>query len=240
MKRLALLPALAALSALSAFAACGPSDASKKAADSANAPSPAAEVTPSAPSTPAAPAVFRVRFETSKGPFVVEAHRDWAPIGVDRFYQLVTSGYYDGNRFFRVMPGFIVQFGMHGDPAVGAKWEKLTIQDDPVTHSNARGTVTFAKQNMPNTRSTHIFVNYGDNKFLDEMAFAPFGTVVSGMNVVDKINAQYGESPEQGRISAEGNAYLEKEFPKLDFIRSARVVDAPVAGTAAKGDSVRK
>lgn len=173
-----------------------------------------------------APAVFKANFETSAGTFVIEVHRDWAPNGADRFYNLVKSGYFDGVKFFRVMPGFMVQFGMHGDPAVQSAWSSARIPDDPVKESNKRGYVTFAKPNAPNSRSTQVFINFADrNAFLDKDGFAPFGKVVTGMDVVDKINAKYGAKPgdDQGNIAAGGNAYLDKTYPGLDFIKKATI-----------------
>jgi peptidyl-prolyl cis-trans isomerase A (cyclophilin A) len=170
-----------------------------------------------------APAVFKVKFATSKGPFVVEVHRDWAPLGADRFYNLVKRGYYDNARFFRVLKGFMVQFGIHAEPSVNAALHAASIQDDPVKESNKRGTVTFATSG-PNSRTTQLFINYGDNARLDPMGFAPFGKVVSGMEAVDAIDGQYGERPDQGRMEGEGNAYLAKEFPSLDFIKKAQLV----------------
>ncbi|MGH7699737.1 MAG: peptidylprolyl isomerase [Gemmatimonadales bacterium] len=174
---------------------------------------------------------FRARFETSEGDFVIEVHRDWAPLGADRFHELVSSGYYDGARFFRVLPGFVAQFGIHGDPQVAAAWRERRIADDPVRESNARGTVTFATGG-PDTRTTQVFINYADNGRLDAMGFAPFGRVVEGMDVVDRLHAGYGEGaprgpgPDQSRIQAEGNAYLEREFPELDYVRRA-AIEAP-------------
>lgn len=176
-----------------------------------------------------APDSFKVAFETSKGNFVVQAHRDWAPRGVDRFYHLVQLGYFDDTRFFRVLSGFMAQFGLHGDPRVNAAWEPLTIEDDPVKQTNRRGMVTFATGG-PNTRTTQLFINYADNSRLDPMGFAPIGEVVEGMAVVDSLHADYGEGapdgtgPDQGKIASEGNAYLTREFPRLDFIRHARIV----------------
>lgn len=180
-------------------------------------------------STPA-PDSFKVAVETSKGTFTILAHRDWAPLGVDRFYHLVRLGYFDDVRFFRVLHGFMAQFGISGIPRVNAAWEPMTIQDDSVRQTNKRGTVTFAKTGQPNSRSTQLFINYADNANLDAMGFAPIGEVVDGMAVVDSLYANYGEGapdgagPDQGRITAEGNAYLTKDFPRLDFIRRARVV----------------
>lgn len=185
--------------------------------------------TPPAPTTPAAdaaPATFKVRFETSKGPIVIEAHRDWAPNGVDRFYQLVEQGYYDDVRFFRVVPGFVVQFGMHGDPGTNAKWVGQPLIDDPVKQSNKRGTVTFAKTGMPNSRTTQLFINLQDNAMLDPQGFAPIGEIVEGMSVVDRLYSGYGGQPseQQPRIAAEGNAFLNATYPKLDFVKTAKVV----------------
>ncbi len=170
-----------------------------------------------------APDVYRVNFDTSKGAVVIEVHREWAPLGADRFYTLVQHKYLDGARFFRVVPGFMAQFGVAADPAVTAKWENRTLQDDPVRQSNTRGMVTFAATSQPNSRSTQMFINFADNARLDGMGFAPLGKVVSGMDVVDRINSEYGETPQQPRITAEGNAYLEKEFPNLDYIKTARI-----------------
>ncbi len=184
----------------------------------------------SAAASEAAPATFRARFETSAGAFVIEVKRDWAPQGADRFYNLVKSGYYDGVRFFRVISGFMAQFGIHGDPQVSAAWRERRIPDDPVRQSNARGMVTFATAG-PNTRTTQVFINFRDNGMLDGQGFAPFGRVVEGMEVVDRLYAGYGEGapggagPDQGRIQAEGNAYLERDFPKLDYIKRATIVN---------------
>ena len=176
-----------------------------------------------------APAVFRARFETTAGPFAIEVRRAWAPLGADRFYNLVKSGYFDDTRFFRVVAGFMVQFGIHGDPLVSAAWHDQRIADDPVLQSNRRGMVSFATAG-PGTRTTQVFINYGDNRRLDAMGFAPFGQVVEGMDVVDRLYASYGEGapgglgPVQGRIQVEGNAYLDRAFPKLDWVRHATLV----------------
>jgi peptidyl-prolyl cis-trans isomerase A (cyclophilin A) len=169
-----------------------------------------------------APEVFKVKFDTSKGPFVVEVHRSSSPNGADRFYDLVKQKFFDETRFFRVVPGFIVQFGISGDPTVAEKWRKQTIPDEPVKDTNARGTLCFAKAG-PNSRTTQMFINLADNARLDGMGFAAFGRVVEGIEVVDQINSEYGESPDQGRIQAEGNDYLKRDFPNLDFIKTARV-----------------
>ncbi|HEY0155231.1 MAG TPA: peptidylprolyl isomerase [Longimicrobium sp.] len=177
-----------------------------------------------------APEVFRVRFETSRGPFVVEAQRNWSPAGADRFHYLVRNGFYNENRFFRVVNGFMVQFGISGDPAVSAVWSERFIRDEPVVHGNERGTVTFATAG-PNARSTQLFINYRDNRTLDAQGFTPIGRVVEGMEVVDSLYAGYGEGPpmgprgpEQSRIVSEGNEYLKRDFPRLDYITTARIV----------------
>jgi peptidyl-prolyl cis-trans isomerase A (cyclophilin A) len=173
--------------------------------------------------TEQAPATFKVDFDTSKGLFVVEVHRDWAPLGVDRFYNLVKNGFFDDVRFYRVVPNFMAQFGMHGNPAVTAAWNGTALNDDPVKQSNKRGYITYANTGRPNSRGTNLFINYKDNAFLDSQRFAPFGQVVQGMDVVEKINSQYGEQPQQPSMISQGNAYLIKEFPKLDYIRTATI-----------------
>ena len=174
--------------------------------------------------TDKAPATYRVKLDTSAGPVVIEVHRDWAPLGADRFYNLVKYGFYDNVRFFRVIPGFMAQGGMSGDPAIQKLWGRNNINDDPVKQSNKRGYVTFAKTAAPNSRSTQIFINYADNSSLDSQGFAPFGQVVSGMETVDKFES-YGRNnvPDQGMITAEGNAYLQRDYPKLDFIKKATI-----------------
>jgi peptidyl-prolyl cis-trans isomerase A (cyclophilin A) len=175
-----------------------------------------------------APATYKARFDTTKGVFVVEVTRAWAPKGADRFYNLVKNGFYDNVRFFRVVPGFMVQFGISGDPGLMARWRAAQIADDPVSQSNTRGMITFATAGA-NTRTTQVFINFGDNSQLDRMGFAPFGRVVSGMNVVDAINAEYGEGaprgrgPDQSRIQNEGNAYLSKDFPRMDYVKKATI-----------------
>jgi peptidyl-prolyl cis-trans isomerase A (cyclophilin A) len=176
-----------------------------------------------------APATYRARFQTTAGVFVIEVQREWAPRGADRFYELVKSGYFDGQRFFRVLSGFMAQFGIHGDPKMSAVWRERRIPDDPVRQSNTRGMVTFATAG-PNTRTTQVFINYANNSMLDGQGFAPFGRVIEGMAVVDRLFAGYGEGaprgrgPDQGRIQAEGNAYLAREFPKLDAVKRATIV----------------
>ncbi len=180
-----------------------------------------------------APDVFQARFDTSKGEFTIEVTRAWAPIGADRFYNLVKNGYYDECRFFRVLSGFMAQFGMSGDPKLNAIWYPANLKADPVKQSNRRGYVTYAMGGDPNTRSTQVFINYGDNGNLDKMGFAPFGKVIGdGMKVVEKLYSGYGEGapggsgPDQGKLYAQGNAYLLKSYPKLDFIKSAVIVPA--------------
>jgi peptidyl-prolyl cis-trans isomerase A (cyclophilin A) len=181
-----------------------------------------------------APDRFRVRFDTTKGPFVIEVERALAPRGADRFYNLVKAGFFDDVTFFRVIPNFMAQFGIHGKPEVAAAWNDARIKDDPVKGSNRRGTITFATAG-PNTRTTQLFINFRDNTSLDGMGFAPFGTVVDGMDVVDSIYSGYGEGapsgagPSQPRAQTEGNAYFRRDFPKLDHIKSARV-EAPSKG----------
>jgi peptidyl-prolyl cis-trans isomerase A (cyclophilin A) len=172
-----------------------------------------------------APATYSVKLDTSAGPVVIEVHRDWAPLGADRFYNLVKNGFYDGVRFFRVIPGFMAQGGMNGDPAIQKVWGRANFNDDPVKQSNKRGFVTFAKTGAPNSRSTQIFINYGDNANLDSQGFAPFGRVVSGMEAVDKFEA-YKNVPDQGMITAEGNAYLQRDYPKLTVIKKATIEPA--------------
>ena len=159
---------------------------------------------------------------------VIEVTRAWAPKGADRFYNLVKNGFYDNARFFRVISGFMVQFGIHGDPGIMARWRTAQIFDDPVAQSNTKGMVTFAMAG-PNTRTSQVFINFGDNSRLDQSGFSPFGRVLSGMNVVEAINAEYGEGapngrgPNQSRIQSEGNTYLSKDFPRMDFIKKATI-----------------
>jgi peptidyl-prolyl cis-trans isomerase A (cyclophilin A) len=178
--------------------------------------------------TEKAPATYKAKFDTSKGVFVVEVTRDWAPNGADRFYNLVKNGFYDNVRFFRVISGFMVQFGINGDPKISAPWREARITDDAVKQSNRRGTITYAMAG-PNTRTSQVFINFADNANLDNSGFAPFGRIVSGMDVVDKLNAEYGEGaprgrgPDQGRVQTEGNAYLNKEFSRLDFVKKATI-----------------
>ena len=199
------------------------------AAPKAAAPSAGAALLDPSRATERAPDRFRVRFETTKGPFVVEVTRQWAPRGADRFYNLVRAGFYDDVAFFRVIEGFMVQFGINGDPRVNAAWRSARIPDDPVTQSNRRGMVTYAMAG-PDTRTTQLFINFRDNPGLDGQGFAPFGRVTQGLSVVDSLYSGYGEGapqgmgPSQGRAQSDGNAYLRGSFPKMDFVKTARVV----------------
>jgi len=172
---------------------------------------------------------YRVLLETTKGAVVIQVHRDWAPLGADRFRELVEAGYYSDVAYFRVLPGFVAQFGISGDPALSSRWREKAIRDDPCGKSNMRGTITFAMAG-PNTRTTQLFINYGDNGRLDEMGFSPFAEVVEGMEHIDALYSGYGEGaphgrgPDQGRLQREGNAYLRADFPKLDYLVSASIV----------------
>jgi peptidyl-prolyl cis-trans isomerase A (cyclophilin A) len=175
------------------------------------------------------PTTFQVKFETSKGDVLVEVHRDWSPHGAARFYDAVKTGFYNDCRFFRVVPGFMVQWGINGDPKVQDKWRDANIPDDRPTgenrKSNKRGFITYAKSGRPNSRTTQLFINYGNNSRLDADGFTPFGEVIEGMDVVDKINAKHGERPNQGAIQEQGNAYLNKQFSDLDYIKKATIVE---------------
>lgn len=181
--------------------------------------------------TARAPETFQANFKTTKGTFTVEVHRSWAPNGANRFYNLLLCGFFDGVRFFRAIDNFMVQFGINGNPAVSAAWKGANIPDDPVNTSNTRGKITFAQTASLNSRTTQMFINYKDNSNLDAMRFAPFGEVVAGMAVVDAFYKDYGEGapggkgPNQARIQAEGNAYLQQAFPELDSIES---VEGPI------------
>ncbi|MGC1274149.1 MAG: peptidylprolyl isomerase [Planctomycetaceae bacterium] len=172
---------------------------------------------------PQAPDTYQVRLDTSAGPVVIEVKRELAPRGADRFYRLVKDGYYDDLRVFRVVPDFVAQFGMAGDPQTNAKWKNATFPDDPVKASNKKGTITFATSG-PDSRTTQLFINLADNERLDDMGFAAFGRILEGMDVVSKFYDGYGEAPQQGRIAAQGNEYLDAQFPKLTQIKTARVI----------------
>jgi peptidyl-prolyl cis-trans isomerase A (cyclophilin A) len=167
---------------------------------------------------------FQVKFETTQGDILLRVERSWAPLGVERFRALVEGGYYDGAKFFRVVPGFVVQFGLAADPKAPSAVETGSLKDDPVTQSNTRGRLTFATAG-PNTRTTQLFINLGANTFLDKQGFAPFAEVVEGMDVVDKLFSGYGERPDQGQIRNHGNKYLDASFPKLDSITKASVIE---------------
>jgi peptidyl-prolyl cis-trans isomerase A (cyclophilin A) len=197
-----------------------------------------ADATPAAPSASStdlsdpskfaakAPDKFKVQFDTTKGPVVIECQRSYSPNGADRFYNLVKGGFFTDIAIFRVVPGFMAQFGIHGDPKISEKWKNSNLQDDAVKGSNVRGAICFAKTGAPNSRSTQLFISYKDNSFLDGQGFSPFGLVrEDSMKIWDSINSEYGEKPDQGRVQAEGNAYLKKEFPNLDYIKSAKVVE---------------
>ncbi|MEP3479494.1 MAG: peptidylprolyl isomerase [Fuerstiella sp.] len=173
---------------------------------------------------------FTVQFSSTAGSFTIEVNREWSPVGADRFYKLVKDGFYDEAGFFRVVPDFMVQFGLAADPAMTAKWSQ-TIKDDPVVKSNRRGYVTFAKTGAPNSRSGQIFISYKDNSFLDGQGFSPFGIVTEGMDSVDKINSEYGEQPNQGSLTHQGNLYLKGQFPNLDYVTKAVVVDDDLEGS---------
>jgi len=166
---------------------------------------------------------YKVKFETTAGNFIIEVRREWAPIGAQRFYELVKSGFYDECRFFRVVPGFMVQFGINGDPATQRKWER-NIKDDAVRHSNKKGYVTFATAG-PGTRTTQVFINFVNNGSLDSQGFAPFGEVIEGMTSVQNIYSGHGETPDQGQVNQRGNEYLNESFPELDYIRKAEIID---------------
>ena len=181
------------------------------------------EMADAATDTPPGADVFMVDVTTSKGDFVIEVNPAWAPNGAARFRELVEAGFYNDTRFFRVLDGFVAQFGINGTPATNSMWSNRTIPDDSVVRSNTRGYITFAQTSAPNSRTTQLFVNLGNNARLDDMRFAPFALVVSGMDVVDLLNGEYGESPSQAQISAQGNAYLTANFPRLDYIVTAQV-----------------
>jgi peptidyl-prolyl cis-trans isomerase A (cyclophilin A) len=172
-----------------------------------------------------APEKFQAKFDTSQGEFIIEVTRAWAPKGADRFYNLVKNGFFTDTRFFRTISNFMVQFGLSGNPKINTAWRPARIQDDPVKESNTRGYVTYA-MGGPNTRTTQIFINYKNNARLDRDGFSPFGKVIQGMEVVDALYSGYGDNPDQGMIQTVGNAYLQKEFPKLDFIKTATIVEA--------------
>ena len=217
------------------------SSTAQKTTPSKTAPSPAAKTYDRALLRPAllkdkAPETYQVKFETSKGDFTVSVTRAWAPLGADRFYDLAKHHFFDNESFFRVLKGFVAQFGISAYPPVNAVWEKATIKDDPVTQSNKKYFLTFATAG-PNTRTTQLFINLADNPRLDTMGFAPFGQVTDGMNIVDTLYADYGEGapggsgPNQDEIQKQGKPYLDKNFPKLDYIKTTTLTPAPGAAT---------
>jgi len=180
---------------------------------------------------PQAPAQYKVKLATTKGDVIILVHRDWSPLGADHFYELVKMGFYDDNWFFRVIKGFVVQFGMNGDPKVNKSWSEITIKDDPPKVSNKTGSVTFAKTGEPNSRTTQIFINIGDNSAsLDAQGFTPFGEVIAGLDNVMNLYSGYGdakpngEGPDQAAIADIGNPYLEEHFPRLDAIKKATIL----------------
>jgi peptidyl-prolyl cis-trans isomerase A (cyclophilin A) len=183
---------------------------------------------PELPADVTASGIYQVEFITTEGKFLVEVNREWAPIGADRFYKLVTDGFFDDSGFFRVVPDFVVQFGLPADPAENAKWSK-GLMDEPVKQGNKRGYFTFAKSSAPNSRTTQLFISLGDNDRLDGMGFSAFGHVIEGMDVVDKINSEYGERPQQPSIKSQGNAYLHSSFPNLSYVQTARVIKDDLA-----------
>jgi peptidyl-prolyl cis-trans isomerase A (cyclophilin A) len=227
------------------FAALLPITLSGQAQPAATKPAPAAQSKAPAPKTgpsllhpetmkAKAPDVYEVKFTTTKGDFVLEVTRAWAPQGADRFYNLVKNHFYDNASFFRVLPDFVVQFGLTGSPAVNKAWTNATIKDDPVVEKNLPGTITFAMAG-PNTRTTQVFINFKDNSRLDPSGFAPFGKVTSGMDVVKQLYAGYEDAPtkHQDEITNQGKAYLDKTYPKLDSIKMATIVSpAPAAASA--------
>ncbi|HVO97441.1 MAG TPA: peptidylprolyl isomerase [Bryobacteraceae bacterium] len=179
-----------------------------------------------------APATYQAKFSTTQGDFIVQVTRAWAPLGADRFYNLVRAGYYNGVPFFRVIPGFMAQFGISADPKVNAVWMNANLKDDPVTQSNKRGLITFATAG-PNTRTTQVFINYANNAGLDAQGFAPFGEVIEGMDVVEKFYSGYGGNPDQGSLMQLGKPWIEKHMPKVDSVKVATIVPATSAAPAA-------
>jgi len=221
MRRVSVTAALWSVAALFALAAWPPVAAGQSALGKTS-----KLLTPAA-LTAKAPPLFKAKLDTTKGIIVVEVHRDWSPLGADRFYNLVSNGFFDGVRFFRVIPGFMAQFGINGNPAVNAAWDKVDLKDDPGgKQSNTRGTISYGNTGQPNSRGTQVFINYKDNSFLDGQRFTPFGMVVEGMDVADKLNAEYGSNPQnqQGQIVKEGNKFLIANYPKLDYVKTATIV----------------
>jgi peptidyl-prolyl cis-trans isomerase A (cyclophilin A) len=232
-----LLTSIVLCSALLAQAPASKSGATKSAATKTGTPAARPSLLNPASLRAKAPELFKAQFTTTAGDFVVEVHRPWAPLGADRFYNLVKNGFFTNAAFFRVVVSprpFIVQFGLNANPAVNKVWQAANIKDDPVMGSNTRGTLVFATAG-PNTRTTQLFINLNNNSPLDSMGFAPFGTVTDGMDVVDKIYPGYAERPDQQRITEEGDAYLVKNFPKIEKIKAAKILPpAPAAAPADK------
>lgn len=220
---------LTLLTALFLTACSSSTDQQKKSAEAERTMPPAAEKAPT-PMPPPAPAAapeeksktFKVRFTTSKGPVLIEVHPEWAPLGAEHFRKLVEAKYFDGVRFFRIVPNFVVQFGLAANPAVTKKWD-IAIKDDSVAQTNRTGALSFATMG-PGTRTTQIFINLQSNRSLDTQGFAPFAQVVEGMEIIEHLYGGYGEQPDQGAITGQGNAYLEKNFPNLDYIKSATIL----------------
>ena len=221
MRRVSVIAAVWSVAAVSAFAVLATAASGQSALGKTS-----KLLTPAA-LTAKAPEIFKAKLDTTKGVIVIEVHRDWSPLGADRFYNLVSNGFFDGVRFFRVIPNFMAQFGINGNPAVNAAWDKVDLKDDPGgKQSNTRGTISYGNTGQPNSRGTQVFINYKDNSFLDAQRFTPFGTVVEGMEFADKLNAEYGSNPQnqQGKIVTEGNKFLIANFPKLDYVKTATVV----------------
>ena len=222
MRRILLVNSLIALTAVT-LAAQAPKPAAPKPAVAA--PAGSRLLNPAALNAKA-PEEFKVKLDTTKGPIVIELHRAWAPKGVDRFYNMVRAGFFSNVRFFRVIPMFMAQFGINGDPAVNTAWDKVRLLDDPPNgQKNVRGMLTYGTTGQPNSRGTQLFINYKDNSYLDAQGFVPIGQVVEGMEAADMLNSEYGSAPQnnQGRIVAEGNKYLQANFPKLDYIKTATI-----------------
>jgi peptidyl-prolyl cis-trans isomerase A (cyclophilin A) len=227
---------------LSIMFVCGALFAQTKATPSAAKKSPAPARNLLDPSTmkSKAPETFKAKFTTTQGDFVVQVTRAWAPIGADRFYNLVRGKFFDGSPFFRVIPGFMVQFGLNTNPKVSAVWMKQDLQDEPVKQSNKRGFISYAKAG-PNTRTTQMFINYGDNSRLDPQGFSPFGEVIEGMAVVEKFNSEYGDNgSSQGGIQQMGKAWLDKNMPKVDYIKTATIVPLVAPAPAATKSTTAK
>ncbi|MCO4099303.1 MAG: peptidylprolyl isomerase [Gemmatimonas sp.] len=209
-----------------AVAACGPAAERPPITDSTANRAAAPAIAPPSPTPLKSPAQFRVRFETNKGPFVVQVKRALAPHSADRFFELVSNGYFADVRFFRMVPGFIAQFGIHGNPDVNAVWDTATFADDVMRTSNRKGTLAFAA-NGPHSRSTQLFISTGENaqKLDGQKLFTPFGTVVEGMDVVERLNAEYGEEPNASRGVRQGNRYFTRWFPALDYITRTQIIE---------------